>query len=729
MRLICPTGRRVSAPFPYSVPAPVPLVAFARALAVAVASLGPVSLALAQASAAAPAVGAATVAATVAAPTPAANSAGAPALNAPAHPLDARLIEAREAQRKRDRARLVVLRDELLAGRHPLAIWADYWEIGLRLGEATQADLDAFYARWPGSYLEDRLRNDWLLELGSRRDWRGFAAEQPRFKLADDRQVDCYLQIVRHLAGEDVRAAARSLWLNQREPMGGCALMATTLFEARRLSSADAWAKARLSAEAGRRVLAREAVALIDERLVDKAGAPLNELWEQPQRYLQKKAEAGTRQGAELVVLALVRLATSDPQTAATLLEDRWQAALAPDAAAWTWAAIAKQAAWKLMPEADAWFQRALAVPQARDVDWSDDTLAWRARAALRASDEGRWARVRSAIDAMSTTAQADPAWVYWKARALTALAAPGADGEGQRTGASVLFERIAGHYSFYGKLASEALGRTQPLPDRPVPLSADERRAAEQHPGLSRALAMLALGLRPEGVREWNYSVVGMTDRQLLAAAQRACDREVWDRCIHTSERTRAEVDVAQRFPMPFRADVLAAAQELGIDPANVYGLIRQESRFILDARSSVGASGLMQLMPATARWTARKLGLDFKPEQITDRQINLRLGVGYLKLVLDDVEGSLPMAAAAYNAGPSRLRRWRDGPPQEVAAWAEGIPFTETRDYVKKVLSNASYYGALLGGAQAVPLRSRLGPPIATRPPGAPPENKDLP
>nr|WP_242615543.1 lytic transglycosylase domain-containing protein [Sphaerotilus mobilis] len=664
-----------------------------------------------------------------AAPANAAGAAGATGIGAPAHALDARLVEAREAQRKRDRVRLVALRDELVAGRHPLAIWADYWELGLRLGELTQSDLDAFYARWPGSYLEDRLRNDWLLELGIRRDWSGFALEQPRFKLADDRQVDCYLQIVRHQAGEDVRPVARQLWMTQREPMGGCTLMATTLFEARRLSSADAWAKARVSAEAGRRVLAREALALIDEKLVDKPASPLNELWEQPQRYLQKKADAASRQGAELVVLALVRLATSDPQTAATLLEDRWQAALAPDAAAWTWAAIAKQAAWKVMPEADAWFQRAGAVPQARDVDWSDDTLAWRARAALRAGDDGRWARLRSAIDAMSAPAQADPAWVYWKARALQALAAPGAEGDGQRTGAAVLLERIAGHYSFYGKLATEALGRTQALPQRPAPLTPEERRAADQHPGLNRALALLALGLRPEGVREWNYSIVGMADRELLAAAQRACDREVWDRCIHTSERTRAEVDVAQRFPMPFRADVLAAAQELGIDPANVYGLIRQESRFILDARSSVGAAGLMQLMPATARWTARKLGLDFRPEQITDRQVNLRLGVGYLKLVLDDVEGSLPMAAAAYNAGPSRLRRWRDGPPQEVAAWAEGIPFNETRDYVKKVLSNASYYGALLGGVNAAPLRSRLGPPIATRPPGAPPENKELP
>ena len=112
----------------------------------------------------------------------------------------------------------------------------------------------------------------------------------------------------------------------------------------------------------------------------------------------------------------------------------------------------------------------------------------------------------------------------------------------------------------------------------------------------------------------------------------------------------------------MPFRNDVVAQARALGLDPAYVYGLIRQESRFVMDARSSVGASGLMQIMPATARWTARKIGLPFTPGLITDRGTNLKLGTHYLKLVLDDFDGSQAMAAAAYNAGPSRPRRWRD-------------------------------------------------------------------
>ena len=106
------------------------------------------------------------------------------------------------------------------------------------------------------------------------------------------------------------------------------------------------------------------------------------------------------------------------------------------------------------------------------------------------------------------------------------------------------------------------------------------------------------------------------------------------------------------------------------------------------------------MQLMPATARWTAKKIGMPYTPALIADRDTNLRLGTAYLKLVLDDFGGSQAMAAAAYNAGPGRPRKWREGPVLEAAVWAENIPFHETRDYVKKVLSNSSYYAALLGG-----------------------------
>ena len=325
------------------------------------------------------------------------------------------------------------------------------------------------------------------------------------------------------------------------------------------------------------------------------------------------------------------------------------------DLLAWAWGQVGRHAALKLAPEAMAHYASAWSEAESGNVTpiWSDEVLAWNVRAALRSNAGAeRWRSVQRAIDHMSETEQRDPAWRYWRARAMRETAAPAAAGDRQLTQALAALQQLAGELHFYGKLASEDLGQPVPLPPLPAPLSASERATANAMPGLDRALQLIALGLRNEGVREWNFSLRGMNDRALLAAADRACAREVWDRCINTSDRTRNEVDLAQRYPMPYRAEVVAKAGEIGLDPAYVYGLIRQESRFITDARSSVGASGLMQVMPATARWTAKKIGLPFTADMITDRDTNLRIGTGYLKLVLDDFDGS-------QTVGGRRLQR----------------------------------------------------------------------
>jgi len=245
--------------------------------------------------------------------------------------------------------------------------------------------------------------------------------------------------------------------------------------------------------------------------------------------------------------------------------------------------------------------------------------------------------------------------------------------------------------------------------------------------------LLALNLGLRAEGNREWNYSTNlhapgGMSERELLAAADLACSKQVWDRCINTSDRTKLAIDFDQRFPMPLKDTVLRKAKEVQLDPAYVYGLIRQESRFVMDAKSVVGAAGLMQVMPATAKWTAKKIGLsNFQVHQLNEHETNVTIGTGYLKLVLDDFDGSMPLAAAAYNAGPSRSRAWRKGPVLEAAIWAENIPFQETRDYVKKVLSNTVNYAAIITG-QPQSLKARLGT-VGPRSAQAAEENADLP
>jgi soluble lytic murein transglycosylase len=385
-------------------------------------------------------------------------------------------------------------------------------------------------------------------------------------------------------------------------------------------------------------------------------------------------------------------------------LQDKWPQ-LPRDLQAWVWVQIGRQAALRLQDDALPAFERARKL--APDMAWSDDTLAWAARAALRAKQPAVALR---AIEQMSAAEQREPGWTYWRARA-TRMQGDAAAARAQL--AALAASPQSGPLNYFGRLAAEDLALPTPLPPAPAPLTAEERRAARNHPGLARALLAILLGLRSEGVREWNFSLRGMSDRQLLAAAQEACDREVWDRCINTSERTKTEIDITQRYPLPHRAELLREARAAALDPAYVYGLIRQESRFVLDARSHVGAAGLMQVMPATAKWTAKKVGINYNAELMHDRDFNLRIGTSYLKLVLDRFDGAQALAAAAYNAGPGRPARWRDGPVLESAIWAENIPFNETRDYVRKVLLGGAVYAQILG-LPATRLRERLGPTI---------------
>ncbi len=316
----------------------------------------------------------------------------------------------------------------------------------------------------------------------------------------------------------------------------------------------------------------------------------------------------------------------------------------------------------------------------------------------------------------------------------MLAAAPAGPAGEPARQRGRALLAQVVHPLSFYGQLAQEALhGRAAPAITPPAPLTDQERQWALDQPGIDRALRLFALGLRSEAVREWNYTLRhstpgGFNDRQLLATADAACARAIWDRCINTSDRTQGVIDLSQRYPTPFRDEVVQAAREVGLPPSYMYGLIRQESRFIIAARSHVGASGLMQVMPRTAAWTARKLGLDYHPSRLTELDTNLRIGAGYLKLVLDDFQGTEALAAAAYNAGPSRPRRWRQGPTMEAAAWVEKVPLTETRDYVKKVLANAVVYAHLLHG-HPLSITPRLGATIGPRQVDAPAEAGDLP
>jgi len=617
---------------------------------------------------------------------------------------DAILLEMREAYRRDNTAQLSTLLPQVRG--HALEPLAMYWEMRPRLETASPSEIRAALDRMAGTYWEDRLRNDWLLLLGKARNWTDFEAELPKFRMQDDRQVRCYALMLDAAAGRIAADAAaaqvQTNWLAQREAEDGCATAAQSLLASGHLKPEGVWQRARLAMDSNRPRVASQAVALLDP----ERAATMDQIASDPANYLDEKITAIRPRTKELVTLAIVRLAARDPVAAALEADHvRWKTQLTREERSWIWGVIGKRSAQKLQPEALSYFANG------DDALMHDEHLAWKARAGMRAA---AWGHVRDAVAAMSAAQRNEPTWIYWNARAVQSLKLP--DAPAAAAQANALYESIAAPRGFYELLAMEALGRPIAVPPAPEALTAEEIAAAQANPGLRRALIAMKLGLRSEGVREWNYTVGlhtpgGMPERELLAAADLACRHELWDRCINTSERTPQALDHAQRFPLPHRDAVVPRAREIGLDPAYVYGLIRQESRFITDARSGVGASGLMQVMPATARWTARKIGLtNFRPHQITERDTNILIGTAYLKFALDDFEGSLPLAAAAYNAGPGRSRAWRNGPTVPGEVWAENIPFEETRDYVKRVLANTTHYAAIISG-QPQSLRARLG------------------
>ncbi|MDR1351085.1 MAG: lytic transglycosylase domain-containing protein [Zoogloeaceae bacterium] len=604
---------------------------------------------------------------------------------------DRLFLEAREAFRVGDRSALEA-RIEPLSG-HVLAPWAAYYRLRQGLEKRDEATVLAFIERESGGYPGERLRADWLGVLAKRGDWRRLN-EHYRKLSAPDQDARClFLQARRSLDDVAAQREAEALWAALLDVPEGCQDLFARL--GAEVSDDLYWQRARLLVEQGKMEATRRLLRFLpDAQQPDKK--QFEQISKQPALWLARLKAEDLKKGRsrrEIAALAIARLAQSDPLAARSRLET-WQATLGAQAAAWCWGQIALSGARQHMPEALAWFSRSS--PDVR----SKDVAEWYVRAALRVKN---WYAVLASVRALPKELQEQPVWIYWQARAHKEV--------GHFKLAYEQLQQLRGQANFYGNLADEELGQPIRIPPPAEPPSDAEMNAARAHPGLLRALALLRLDLRIEGVREWNWSIRDMNDRQLLAAAHFAYERQVYDRAINAAERTSEQHDYALRFLAPFASQVRPAAHEQALDDAWVYGLMRQESRFIVQAKSSAGASGLMQLMPTTAKWVAKQIGLkDYDHKRVNDTEINLLLGTAYMRMVLESLHQHPVLASAAYNAGPSRARAWSAATPLEGAIYAETIPFNETRDYVKKVMSNAVYYSILFTGKPAS-LRERLG------------------
>ena len=583
----------------------------------------------------------------------------------------------RDASRKEDMEKV-----DFYAGRltnYQVPSYVDYYRLKPRIRQLTEAQFRDYLARYKGSAIADRFRNDWLLELGRQRNWVIFDEQYPQFALDDDTQLKCYALMSRLAKGQKVADEARNLLQSPPGYGEACGSLITALAQSGQFDSNDLWAQIRLAGQSNATGPARR-IAL----LLGASDAKMAQAIDLPALVLAKGPGA-SQADHEMYLVAVGRMARSTLKLGVVALQ-RSLPKLTAQEQATGWANVALQASYSLAPEAFEYWQKSNGAPL------TQEQMQWKARIALR---EGQWPLVKSAIQAMPVALRQDPTWVYWLARSLQAET-PGRP----NAQADALYRSINTQSNFYGLLANEELGSHLILPPPGQPVSPAELAAMAANPGLQRALKFFNMRLRFEGTREWNWELRSMTDRQHLAAAEFARQNNVLDRMVNTSDRTRLEVDYTQRYPTPHDDVMHPATKSLGLDKAWVYGLIRQESRFIMDAQSHVGASGLMQVMPSTARYVAKKIGLtDFVVETLSDVRTNVLLGTNYLNMVLGGMDGSQVLASAAYNAGPGRLRIWRATMtrPLEGAVFAETIPYTETRGYVKNVMANATYYAAL--------------------------------
>jgi soluble lytic murein transglycosylase len=593
-------------------------------------------------------------------------------IEAPISDADKTFIELRDAARKNDIQRTQQLSGSL--SNYPYLDYVRYFQLKPQMfdkGNEARADssvddeVRAFISTYDGSAIADRMRNDWLLVLGKRKDWNEFDREYPKFVLDDDTNVKCYSLQSRLSKNEDPKAIgqeALKIMIDPRQFGSACQELVPALVQVNGLSTSQA------------RVLGRSAAEMNFET-------------------------AGRRMGGDDPIGGIVRAARVDPsKTYRDFVQSSSRYNKEDQAAAW--GVIGQFLAKRLDRNAiDAYRrQQQLGFNQLL----SAETQEWKVRTALRAHD---WSLVRESIESMNPIVrQRDPAWTYWYGRSLKEL--------GDSEKANTQFQLLEDQFNFYGQLAREELGKPIVIPPK-AKVSNAEIKEMGKRGGFSRAERFYAMNLRFEGNREWNWELRGMSDRQLLAAAEYAKRIHLYDRTVNTADRTKGEHDFGLRYPTPFKEQLSPIAKNIDLNLAWAYGLIRQESRFITNASSSVGASGLMQVMPNTAKYVAKKIGMtSYTNERLKETQTNLTLGSHYLNMVLKDLDDSWVLASAAYNAGPSRPKSWRERLNQstEGAIFVESIPFNETRTYVKNVLANASYYSLLMDG-QTTPMKQRLG------------------
>ncbi len=587
--------------------------------------------------------------------------------------------QALAALRAGDLARFQALRDGLSA--YPLLPYLEYEFLKERLAATPNARLHDFLERHPEAAVSDTLRRKWLKFLTGRGDWNTFLAEYR--DIEPDNELNCQrlmhlLKVSQEKAG--LMHEVGRLWLTGSRLPPACEPVFQVWKQAGYLTPELAWGRIQLAMERRNLTLAQQLAQHLE---------PSERVWvgrwiamhRNPQQELKTyRYPVETPVARQILRHGIVRLAYSDPDEAM----HEWEKAKARheffgEDENYILRHLGLLAAQGHHPRAVGWLS-------AVSADANDENLRqWRVRAAIRT---GEWQTGLRFLAALTDAEQREGEWRYWKARML--------EHTGDSRQARQLYGELARERSYYGFLAADRIGQPYAMQHVSVQASAEEVNAMLARPGIRMAQELLLLGDTVAARRQWSWSMRRLSNRELAVAAVVARQWGWHDRAIFTVSQSDHLDDLELRFPVLYRDLVEASAERNNIDPDWVYGILRQESAFVTDARSGAGALGLMQLMPQTGRLTGRRINLRLPNNHaILNVENNVKLGTSYLRTVLDINNGHQALATASYNAGPNRVREWL---PEQRAldadVWVDTVPYNETRNYVKNVMAFTAVY-----------------------------------
>lgn len=587
-------------------------------------------------------------------------------------------LQAESALKAGDKNTFRQLKQKLFT--YPLYGYLDYWELKRRLKKAQPEEVQEFFQLYNDQPVATRLRISWLHELARRGAWQSYLDFYWPQTSVTLQCHEIHARLKTNQEREEALNDAMKLWLVGHSQPDACNPVFKQLYASSRITSAHIWQRVRLAFANQKSSLAAylaKKLSAEDREWVDR--------WYHAHRrptaaIASQWAHEDTPLVREILAHAIQRLARHKPEQA----YKHWQTLRTNHHFTATQNAnvmnrIALTGALGNKPDAARWLAE---VPDAA-VD--RDIRQWRVRHALMREDH---ADVKHWIEQLPADERNEPVWRYWYAWSQEQS---GAKGDAFTAYASLGDER-----DYYGFLAADKLGRKYQMNDSRTAVDKRQLDQLISKPGFQRAQELYFVGKRLDARREWFHTTTSLNTEQLRLAAVLA-HRWGWhDRAIITAAQARDWDDLALRFPLPHRESIFANATQYKLDPALIYGVIRQESAFMEDAHSAVGALGLMQLMPATGKQTARSLNIRYGGNRaLLKSDQNIRLGSAYLNHLMTRYNGSPVLAAAAYNAGPHRVSRWLPGDRSLSAPlWMENIPYRETRKYVKRVLAYATIF-----------------------------------